>query len=114
MKQARTTLSQERSRDLKEWVPKELRALENPQTAIPAIAKDARLMSVIDNIVRSIPTTHRLLLRDARSLADLSPKSVDLVLTSPPYWTLKEYRDSVGQLGHVSDYEAFLAELDRV
>ena len=37
-----------------------------------------------------------------------------LVLTSPPYWTLKEYRKTEGQLGHVADYEQFLAELDRV
>jgi DNA modification methylase len=100
--------------DLRHWVPKELRSLANPQTAIPAIAKDVRLMGLIDNAVRSIPTTHRLFLRDARSLGGLSPNSVHLVLTSPPYWTLKEYRHSDGQLGHVSDYEVFLAELDRV
>lgn len=37
-----------------------------------------------------------------------------LVLTSPPYWTLKEYRDTEGQLGHVTDYGEFLEELDKV
>ena len=37
-----------------------------------------------------------------------------LVLTSPPYWTLKEYREASGQLGAVADYERFVAELDRV
>lgn len=114
MDQARTITAHQPSQDLREWVPEELRSLANPQTAIPAIAKDARLMSLIDNAVRSIPTVHRLFLRDARSLGDLTPNSVHLVLTSPPYWTLKEYRHSDGQLGHVADYEAFLAELDRV
>ncbi len=44
----------------------------------------------------------------------LSPNSVQLVLTSPPYWTLKEYRRSAGQLGQIADYETFLSELDRV
>ena len=39
-------------------------------------------------------------------------QSVHLVVTSPPYWTLKEYRDSDGQLGHIANYEDFLAELD--
>jgi len=34
-------------------------------------------------------------------MSGLEPQSVHLVLTSPPYWTLKEYRDSEGQLGHV-------------
>jgi DNA modification methylase len=102
------------SRDLGEWVPKELRSLEDPQTTIPSIAKDSRLLGLIDNAVRSLPTTHDLFLKDARTLGDLSPGSVQLVLTSPPYWTLKEYRHSDGQLGHVSDYERFLSELDQV
>jgi len=44
----------------------------------------------------------------------LKRDSVHLVLTSPPYWTLKEYRRTDGQLGFVADYEAFLSELDRV
>jgi DNA modification methylase len=95
-------------------VPEELRSLDNPQTAIPAIAKDPQLMSLIEHAARSIPTTHDLFLRDARSLDDLSPNSVHLVLTSPPYWTLKEYRQAEGQLGHIQDYETFLAQLDRV
>jgi DNA modification methylase len=114
LKPARATLTEQPSHDLTEWVPKELRSLANPQTAIPAIAKDARLTSLIYNAVRSIPTSHRLFLRDARSLGDLKPESVHLVLTSPPYWTLKEYRHWDGQLGHVPDYETFLVELDRV
>lgn len=112
--QARTIATHAARRDLREWVPKEVRELSNPQTAIPAIARDVRLMRLIDTAVRSIPTTHQLFLRDARSFTDLSPHSIHLVLTSPPYWTLKEYRHCDGQLGHVSDYEAFLAELDRV
>jgi DNA modification methylase len=112
--ESRSSAAREREPDLREWVPNELRSLANPQTAIPAIAKDARLMSLIDNAVRSIPTTHRLLLRDARALGNLSPSSVQLVLTSPPYWTLKKYHHSDGQLGHIEDYETFLAELDRV
>jgi DNA modification methylase len=35
-------------------------------------------------------------------------------VTSPPYWTLKEYRDTEGQLGHLADYDGFLRELDKV
>jgi DNA modification methylase len=44
----------------------------------------------------------------------LEPDSVHLVVCSPPYWTLKEYRRTEGQLGYVEDYENFLAELDAV
>jgi DNA modification methylase len=47
-------------------------------------------------------------------MKELEPESVHLVVTSPPYWTLKEYRETPGQLGHVEDYEQFLSELDQV
>jgi DNA modification methylase len=102
------------SSDLARWVPEELRSLPDPQTAIPAIAKNQRFVSLIDDAVRSIPTRHQLFLRDSRLLGDLQARSVHLVLTSPPYWTLKQYRHSAGQLGDVSDYETFVRELDRV
>ncbi|MGH9353024.1 MAG: DNA methyltransferase [Terriglobia bacterium] len=36
------------------------------------------------------------------------------MLTSPPYWTLKQYRPSDGQMGHIEKYDEFLAELDKV
>ena len=36
------------------------------------------------------------------------------MVTSPPYWTLKKYRDNEDQLGEVEDYETFLRELDKV
>lgn len=101
-------------RELDKFVPEELRSLGDPQTAIPAIARDPRRMGLIAEAVRTVPTAHQLLLRDARDLGNLSPNTVHLVVTSPPYWTLKEYRHSDGQLGDVSDYERFLLELDRV
>ena len=57
-------------------------------------------------------TTHRFIHGDARDLSMIQDESVHLVVTSPPYWTLKEYRSNPNQLGHVSDYETFLAALD--
>lgn len=60
------------------------------------------------------PTHHRLLHQDARDLSQIESESVHLVVTSPPYWTLKRYNDGPGQLGHVEDYERFLDELDHV
>ena len=96
-----------------EFVPEELARLKDVQTAIPAIAKDARLVGLIDEAVKRIRTCHELWLGDARAMT-LDPESVQLVLTSPPYWTLKAYRDTEGQLGHVADYETFLGDLDKV
>src|SRR5438094_56094 len=59
-------------------------------------------------------TRHRLIQADARSLSYLPDSSVHLVLTSPPYWTLKRYNESAYQLGHVQSYESFLAQLEKV
>jgi site-specific DNA-methyltransferase (adenine-specific) len=44
----------------------------------------------------------------------IAPKSVHLVVTSPPYWNLKEYAENQGQLGNIAEYESFLDELDQV
>ncbi len=96
-----------------EFLPAELPHIHDLQTAIPRIAKDERLVAAIARAVRRIPTRHKLLLGDAREM-DLPDNSVHLVLTSPPYWTLKEYRDTASQMGHISDYEEFLDQLNRV
>jgi DNA modification methylase len=96
------------------FVPAEVYPLDNHQTDIPRIAKDQALILLIEEAVRRIPTSHTLNLGDARGMNDLAPEGVQLVLTSPPYWTLKEYRNSAGQMGHIDDYDQFLSELDRV
>lgn len=59
-------------------------------------------------------TEHKLYLADARDLSFLDNESVHLIVTSPPYWTLKKYEGTDGQLGDLEDYEAFLDELDKV
>jgi len=100
--------------DLSDFLPQELRHLAGIQTAIPRIAKDEKLVDLLRKAVERIPTRHTLIRGDAREMASHGVVAADLVITSPPYWTLKEYRSTPGQLGHISDYEAFLAELDRV
>jgi site-specific DNA-methyltransferase (adenine-specific) len=59
-------------------------------------------------------TEHRVQRGDARDLSFLPDKSVHLVVTSPPYWTLKEYAPCDNQMGAIEDYETFLDELDKV
>lgn len=60
-------------------------------------------------------TSHKLHLGDARDLSWIPDESIDLVVTSPPYWTLKQYvqgRDR--QMGDINNYEEFIGELDKV
>jgi len=61
-----------------------------------------------------IKTIHRLIQGDARDLSFIKDESIHLVVTSPPYWILKRYREHPGQLGHVDDYEKFIDELSKV
>ena len=44
-------------------------------------------------------TTHRIREADARTLDWIPSRSVHLIVTSPPYWTLKQYETHAGQLG---------------
>lgn len=97
-----------------EYLPGSVANLENPQTDIPRIAKDKKLLKAIESAVQQIPTTHHLVQGDARELSFVDDESVQLVVTSPPYWTLKKYRDHEDQLGGINDYERFLCELDKV
>jgi len=100
--------------DLSAFVPPDLRDFGDSQAAIPRLAKDERSVRIIEDCVRTVPTKHQIYLGDSRNLSNLRPESVQLVLTSPPYWTLKEYRDTDAQLGHIEDYEQFLQELSKV
>ena len=97
-----------------DYLPEDVAKLLHPQTDIPRIAKDQRLVSQIEAAVAAIPTRHRLLQGDARDLSGLDDNSVHLVVTSPPYWTLKKYRDHESQLGAIADYNVFLQQLDEV
>jgi site-specific DNA-methyltransferase (adenine-specific) len=59
-------------------------------------------------------TTHRIHLGDARDLSWIENESVHLIVTSPPYFTLKKYEVNESQLAEIEDYEEFLDELDKV
>lgn len=65
-------------------------------------------------VFHPVTERHSFVEGDARELAFLPDESVHLVVTSPPYWTLKQYAEHPGQLGSLDDYELFLGELDRV
>ncbi len=96
-----------------EEVLRTLPAADNEQGAVEKMLQ-------ANGLFRNLPwpspfdsTTHRLHRGDARDLSWIPDQSVHLVVTSPPYWTLKEYEQTEGQLSVIEDYESFLDELDR-
>ncbi len=103
-----------RETGLVSYLPQALRKEVLDQAIIPELAKNRELLQEIDRAIQEIPTTQYLIHGDAREMNRIAPGSVHLVVTSPPYWTLKRYEDSARQLGHISDYDLFIAQLDQV
>ena len=92
----------------------ELAAAGDLDELIPRLARDRKVVQRIEAIVRARETAHELIQSDARAASALDENSIHLVVTSPPYWTLKRYNEHEEQLGHVADYDEFMAALDEV
>lgn len=58
-------------------------------------------------------TTHTLINGDSRNLSLLPDKSVHLIITSPPYWQLKDYGNDE-QIGFNDSYESYINNLNMV
>ena len=58
-------------------------------------------------------TEHKIIFGDSRSLNQIKDKSVQLIITSPPYWQLKDY-GSDDQIGFNDSYEEYINNLNLV
>lgn len=111
--------------DFEEYVPDSCHHLlemedNELKSEIPALARDKQRMSEVEQKVKKLPSHHELHRGDSRQvLADLEDESVNLVVTSPPYFNIKDYNienggGSEGQLGDIDDYARFIEMLDDV
>jgi DNA modification methylase len=64
--------------------------------------------SISENVMKA-----RLYLADARSMQELEDESVQLIITSPPYWHIKDYGVK-GQIGYGQSLHEYLRDLYRV
>ncbi|HPO11130.1 MAG TPA: DNA methyltransferase [bacterium] len=58
-------------------------------------------------------TNHKIIIGDSRNMMELKDKSVHLIITSPPYWQIKDYGAS-GQIGFNDSYEDYINNLNLV
>jgi site-specific DNA-methyltransferase (adenine-specific) len=58
-------------------------------------------------------THHKIVIGDSRRMGELPDESVHLVVTSPPYWQLKDYGHE-GQIGFHDTYEEYINNLNLV
>ena len=83
------------------------------KTALPSMARNPEESSRIAAAVHEVVSEHQIVQGDARDLSSFRDNSVHLIVTSPPYWNLKQYNETVDQLGAIDDYELFVSELGR-
>ena len=58
-------------------------------------------------------TNHKIFFADSRKMDEIRDESIDLVITSPPYWQLKDYGDK-NQIGFDDSYEDYINNLNLV
>ncbi|OGF18598.1 hypothetical protein A3G56_01595 [Candidatus Falkowbacteria bacterium RIFCSPLOWO2_12_FULL_45_10] len=58
-------------------------------------------------------TNHKIIIGDSRNMSDVEDKSVHLIVTSPPYWQIKDYGDEK-QIGFNDSYEEYINNLNKV
>jgi len=58
-------------------------------------------------------TTHKIIIGDSRWMKEIADESVHLVITSPPYWQLKDYGNGM-QIGFNDSYEEYINNLNLV
>jgi len=56
---------------------------------------------------------HKVIIADSRSMLEVPKESVHLIITSPPYWQLKDY-DNIRQIGFHDTYEEYINNLNLV
>lgn len=60
-----------------------------------------------------MPTRHILINGDSRKMSRIQDESVELIVTSPPYWQLKDY-GTENQIGFNQSYEDYINHLNLV
>jgi site-specific DNA-methyltransferase (adenine-specific) len=62
---------------------------------------------------KDLSTYHKIINGDSREMIELKDNSMHLIVTSPPYWQLKDY-GSINQIGFHESYESYINNLNLV
>lgn len=61
----------------------------------------------------AMKTTHKIIIGDSRKMDEVSDESVHLIVTSPPYWQIKDY-GGAQQIGFNDSYDEYISNLNSV
>ncbi|MFC1903754.1 DNA methyltransferase [Chloroflexota bacterium] len=86
-----------------------------PTKEIISIASLTNTESKIRNVKKSkaAQNSYRVLHKSSEVMNDLVDGEVDLIVTSPPYWDLKNYNIRT-QIGYSESYDTYLSRINRV
>ena len=79
------------------------------------IKKIIRIIKIIKIIKLgyNMKTSYKIIIGDSRNMKEIPNNSVHLIITSPPYWQLKDYGVK-GQIGFNDSYEEYINNLNLV
>jgi len=58
-------------------------------------------------------TNHKIIVGDSRSMSEIKNRTIHLVVTSPPYWQIKDYGGEE-QIGFHDSYDKYVENLNKV
>lgn len=58
-------------------------------------------------------THNKIIIGDSRNMKEVTDKSVHLIITSPPYWQIKDYGNK-NQIGYGESYDEYINSLNKV
>lgn len=58
-------------------------------------------------------TEHRIYFKDSRNMKEIKDNEVHLVVTSPPYWSIKDYGNPK-QIGYSDSLTSYMRKLGKV
>jgi modification methylase len=56
---------------------------------------------------------HKIIFGDSRYMPEIADKSIHFMVTSPPYWCIKDYSHQ-GQIGYDQEYHVYIEDLAKV
>jgi site-specific DNA-methyltransferase (adenine-specific) len=59
-------------------------------------------------------TTHKVFFGNSKNMDKIKDRSIQLIITSPPYWNIKDYGGNLEQIGFAQSYQNFLTDLNKV
>jgi len=96
------------------------RVIINDNVMLPIKQREIRRREIkfekilgVHGTITPMKISHKIIIGDSRNMQELSTGSIQLVVTSPPYWQLKDY-GSDEQIGFHHTYEDYINHLNLV